>query len=256
MKKYEQQIQDYREAVKEQCIREEAKKRTITACQNVLQEQNLRQTASYFEFLYEQSHFIKKRWWLMQGLLLFFLWFWLGTDSTDIAYTMRVVGIFATVFVILIFPEIWKNRRNAAIEIEQASYYTLRQICSARILLFAAVDLFIIMLFFLAACATAAISLYDLMINFLLPVNVSCCICFRFLYSRWSESEYLAVFFCLVWVGVWTMFVTNDAVYQRIAAPVWAVMLVTTFAYFIFCVRRSLAFDEKILEGNRDGIRI
>ena len=256
MKKYEQQIQNYRETVQTQCIREAAEKRTISACQNVLQQQNLGQPASYFEFLYEQSYFIRKRWWLLQGILLFFLWLWLGNETADIVYTMRVVGIFATVFVILIFPEIWKNRRNAAIEIEQSAYYTLRQICTARMVLFAAVDFFIVMLFFLAACATAAIGLHDLMINFLLPVNVSCCICFRFLYSRWSESEYLAVFFCLVWVGVWTMLVTNDAVYQRIASPVWAAMLVLTFAYFIFCVRKSLAFDERILEENRDGIRI
>ena len=44
---------------------------------------------------------------------------------------MRIMGISATIFVVLIIPEIWKNRRNGAIEIEQASYYTLRQICTA-----------------------------------------------------------------------------------------------------------------------------
>lgn len=222
--------------------------------EQIFQEKNSR--ASYFEFLYEQSKFIKKRWWLLQACVLAFLWLWLSDYATDFTDTVRLMGIFATVFVILIVPEIWKNRRNGAIEIEQASYYTLRQICAARMLMFAAVDFVIVMIFLTATYRTAVISLYDLIINFLLPVNVSCCICFRLLYSKWSESEYLAVFFCLVWVGVWTMIVANEDIYRRVAAPVWGVMLALTFAYGVFCVRKSLMFDEKILEGYENEVRV
>lgn len=40
-----------------------------------------------------------------------------------------------------------ENRRNGAVEVEQASYYTLRRICAARVLLFAAVDFLIVMIF-------------------------------------------------------------------------------------------------------------
>ena len=59
------------------------------------------------------------------------LWIWLSNYTSDIKDMMRIMGISATIFVVLIVPEIWKNRRNGAIEIEQASYYTLRQICTA-----------------------------------------------------------------------------------------------------------------------------
>ena len=62
------------------------------------------------------------------------LWIWLSNYTLDIKDMMRIMGISATIFVVLIVPEIWKNRRNGAIEIEQASYYTLRQICTARML--------------------------------------------------------------------------------------------------------------------------
>lgn len=48
----------------------------------------------------------------------------------------------------------------------------------------------------------------------------------------------------------------NDAIYQRIASPVWNVMLVLTFAYVMYCVRRSLTFDEKMLEDYTNEIRI
>ena len=57
-------------------------------------------------------------------------------------------------------------------------------------------------------------------------------------------------------LAVWTMLVANDAIYQRIASSVWNVMLVLTFAYVVYCVRRSLTFDEKMLEDYTNEIRI
>lgn len=184
------------------------------------------------------------------------LWIWLSNYTSDIKDMMRIMGISATIFVVLIVPEIWKNRRNGAIEIEQASYYTLRQICTARMLMFGVVDLVIVMAFLAITYQTTILSLRDLVVNFLLPVNVSCCICFRVLYSRWEKSEYIAVLSCLVWVGLWMMIIANDVIYQKIVTPVWVAMLILTFVYFIFCVQKSLVFDEKILEDYTYEVRI
>ena len=50
------------------------------------------------------------------------LWIWLSNYTSDIKDMMRIMGISATIFVVLIVPEIWKNRRNGAIEIEQDVY--------------------------------------------------------------------------------------------------------------------------------------
>ena len=94
------------------------------------------------------------------------LWIWLSNYTSDIKDMMRIMGISATIFVVLIVPEIWKNRRNGAIEIEQASYYTLRQICTARMLMFGVVDLVIIMVFLAITYQTTILSLSDLVVNF------------------------------------------------------------------------------------------
>lgn len=48
----------------------------------------------------------------------------------------------------------------------------------------------------------------------------------------------------------------NDAVYQRIASPVWKAMLLLTFVYVVYCVRKSLTFDEKMLEDYTNEIRV
>lgn len=259
MKKYREQIQKYKEVVEKQYINDEVKNQTIKTCKNILSELTMEKQiprASYFDFLYEQSKFIKKRWWIFQGGALLWLWIWLSKYDTDLKYMIRVMGIFATVFVILIVPEIWKNLRNGAIEIEQSSYYTLRQICVARILTFAAVDFVIVAAFLFATYKTTDIPLYDLVINFLLPINVSCCICFRFLYSRWEKSEYVAVLLCLIWALIWMMIVANDYIYQKIATPVGAALILITFVYFIYCIKRSLIFVEKILEDYTYEVRI
>lgn len=115
MKNYEYQIRDYKKFVQEKCINEKKEEQTIKICQSILTDQTLKKQssrASYFEFLYEQSKFIKKRWWFLQGAVLLFLWIWLGRCTTDLKDTMRLLGIFATLFVILIVPEIWKNRQK------------------------------------------------------------------------------------------------------------------------------------------------
>lgn len=63
MKTYGQRIQEYRDFVQQTCIREEAESRAIKACQDILTEQACQMESkrtSYFDFLYEQSRFIKK----------------------------------------------------------------------------------------------------------------------------------------------------------------------------------------------------
>lgn len=63
MRKYEKQIQEYGKFVQEKCVREDDEKRIINECRSILAGQTLQKQlsqASYFEFLYEQSRFIKK----------------------------------------------------------------------------------------------------------------------------------------------------------------------------------------------------
>ena len=64
MKNYKQQIKEYKEEIEEKYVRAEAENRTVKACQNILSESVLSKQShrtSYFEFLYEQTKFIKKK---------------------------------------------------------------------------------------------------------------------------------------------------------------------------------------------------
>lgn len=253
MKGYRKRIKDYRALIQKEYVRDAAVQKVIDRCSDLMMPEEDCRT-SYFEFLYEQARFIQKRWWGLQALVLLLLWFLLK-DSDNAGDMGRMIGILATVFALLIIPEIWKNRRYSAVEIEGAAFYSLRQICAARLLLFAAADMIMVTVFFVVSFYTVQISAYRMITDFLIPFNVSGCICFRLLYSRRGEMEYVALLISGIWMGIWTAIVLHDEIYQRIVEPVWLSLLLLSFGYLVFCVKKSQRNCENGWEEVIDGIR-
>lgn len=248
MEPFEKKIQEYTENVQKNCIKESSILETIQSSEDAFIKQEDR-LMTYAEFLYQQLRYIGKRWWILQGLVLAILLYLLN-DSEGI-YAQRTLGAGASLFVILVIPELWKNRRTSSTEIEGTSFYSLRQIYSARILLLGMADLLLLTLFYIAAIWTSQLSLGTFIINFVVPFNISCCICFRILCSRRAEMEYLAGIICLAWAAVWMMILGQDRVYEKIAVPVWAGLLICSFAYLVWCVRKAQKDCESIWEVNR-----
>lgn len=237
MKKNRTKIDEYKDLMKKEYIRESAVHAVMEQCTNIICQQDNKR-ASYFEFLFDQFKFMKKRWWVLQGGVLLLLWTILGDMDTGDS-TARVMGAVSVIFSILIIPEIWKNRICSAVEIEKTAFYSLRQICSARTLLFAAVDLAMLTTFFGVSAYTLQIPLYRIILDFLIPFNVSCCICFRLLYSKWNDMEYVAVFLSIVCIFIWSLIVSSDFIYQKISIPVWAGLLTISFVYLVYCIYKS-----------------
>ncbi|MDD3413727.1 MAG: hypothetical protein PHY47_06965 [Lachnospiraceae bacterium] len=191
---------------------------------------------SFFEFVWQQSKYIKKKWWVCQLLILITIWAIINMMGQN-DFVIRMVGISASMFAILIIPEIWKNREVGSTEIECTCIYTLRQITAARMLLFAFVDLLLLSLFGLSCIVTGIIVTEDIMVQFILPYVVTCCICFTCFYSK--MSMFPAIFSCTVWCVLWTQIVLNDRVYNLISMQVWWLLLTVSFAYLVFCISKG-----------------
>lgn len=254
MKLYKKKIKRYKNLIQNHYIRELAVQNVISQCERISIRQE-RICSSYFEFLYEQCKFIKKKWWGLQGGTLFLLWILL-IDLESIESIGRIMGAFSVFFSILIIPEIWKNRRFSAVEIEKASYYSLRQICAARLLLFAIVDMIMVTVFFVIVYSTLQISLSSIITNFLIPFNISSGICFHLLCSKGFDMEYVAVCLSMAFIIVWSIIVANDVIYHVIVEPLWLVLVLVSFVYQIFCVRKSQYDCELVWEDRTNGIRI
>lgn len=261
MKKYKKKIKAYRNLIEIRYVKDTAMEDTIRKCETVIGQVNEgafgKRKLSCFEFLYGQSKFIQKRWWVLQGGVLLLIWMLLS-DFEIRENVLRILPSMATIFAVLIIPEMWKNRRFSAVEIEKTTFYSLRQILAARMLLFGIVDVAMMTIFFGIVSNTIQIEAYKIIINFLIPFNVSCCICFRLLYSKRHdyEMEYVAFFLNLICTVTWTAIAGTDFIYQKIAMPLWIGMIVLSFGYLIYCVQKLQHHYEWIVEEQKNGITI
>ena len=217
-----------------QCDEEKILK-TIQCAKDAFYESEAARPLSRWEFLIQQSRYVQKRWWVLQGMLLGAVLGLLGIADSGIS-TQRSLGVAAPLFVLLALPELWKNRSSSAMEVEGSTLYTLRQIYAARLTLFAGVDLTLISLFFLGASRTGGLSAWELLIQFLLPCNVSCCLCFACLYSPRHVSQSFSLLLCGIWTVGWELLVLNDPFYLAISVPLWQAMLALSFAALGACV--------------------
>lgn len=210
---------------------------------------------SYHEFLWAQLRLIQKKWWILQFLLLAVLWAILSFVQEDI-YVQRSMGVTASLFVILIIPEFWKNRACQCMEIEASSYYSLRQIYAARMLLFGMADIFSLTIFCGTVSAGLEVGLEELLIQFLFPLSVTACICFGTLCSKFAFSESAAMGLCTIWSGVWLFIILNDNVYTKIALPVWVLLFGFALIYLLTAVCRTLLSWKNYWEVPWNGIEI
>lgn len=234
----EKELKDYGESIKiipnEQKVTETIGKSMEIYC---LAEQEC--ILTYWEFLWAQLRLIRKRWWLFQLLLLIWVWAVLPTIKTE-QLVQRILGVVASLFIILIIPELWKNKTYQSMEIEATSYYSLRQIYAARMLLFGIVDIVFITLF----CTTAAIKMdilfSQLLVQFLFPMTVTTAICFGILCSKYPFSETTAMMMCIAWSTIWLVIILNEKIYAAITFPLWLTFIGIAFVFLAFTVYRTL----------------
>lgn len=258
MREYEKKIRDYKRLIQTQYVKATAVEDVMQKCALITEqigESVFDERLTFFEFLYGQLKFIQKRWWLLQGGVLILIWI-LFSDLEGQENALRMLPAMSAMFAILVIPEMWKNRRFSATEIEKTTLYSLRQIYAARLLLFAAADLAMMTIFFVITFNTIQIDIYKIVINFLIPFNVSCCICFRLLYSKGHDIEYIAAFLNVICVSVWSVIAGTEFIYQRIAVPLWIGLIMLSFGYLVYCIRRSQRYCELIGEEQTNGITI
>lgn len=232
----------------EKHIQETVKKSIDTFCAKE-QEKLL----NYGEFLWVQLRLIRKRWWFFQFLLLLILCGILP-ELQVAQYIQRSMGIIATLFVILIIPELWKSRTYDLMEIEATSFYSLQQIYASRMMLFGIVDILLITTFCAVSSMALHVTLTDLLVQFIFPMVVTTCICFGMLCSKYPFSETIAIILCLVWSAVWLLFVLNDKIYTAITIPIWIALFVISLIFCVFTVYRILHDCNNYWEVDISGI--
>lgn len=250
----EEQLMTYKKSVQRKPQKEKIQE-TIRTSKEVFFASEQEKMLSYHEFLWSQFKLVQKRWWILQFLLLSMLGAAL-VSSYEESYIQRGMGIMAAIFVILIIPELWKNRSCCCMEIEESSYYSLRQIYSARMVLFGIVDVLLLTAF----CGTMTIGLNieftKLLVQFLLPMLVTACICFGTLCSKHIMDETVAIILCILWCGTWLVITLDEKIYTMITLPIWLICIGLSFGFLCIAICRTLNNCNNYWEVGFDEIRI
>lgn len=239
--------------IEEKLISYGMEKRKRTADENLLQEtirkskeafweSESRRDTSWLEFLYQQAAYIRKRWWAAQGVTLAALWLILYLSDSSV-YARRSMGVLTPCFGILLLPELWKNRTSGSMEVEEAACFNLRKIYAARLTLFGMADIFLLSVFFAVSACTIQVGIWDMMVQFVLPLTVTCAICFRSLSGGGNTSYFSPVACCLGWTAVWTLVILNDKIYDKISMPVWMGAILLSLLYLGYSIRRVCKYS-------------
>lgn len=226
---------------------EEKLQKTIAISKRAFLEGEQERPVSRLEFLLEQSRYVKKTWWLLQGALLAAMCLLLADMEADYAIR-RCLGLAGPLLAVLVLPELWKNRSADATEVECTTLYTLRSIYAARLTLFAGVDLLLLSVFFAGASVLTRVTVWEMLIQFLLPFNVTSVICLATLYSRKIQSETISMVLCLLWAAVWLLVMEQNEIYNAISAPLWVLALAASFCglgWVILRGQRNLNLEVK-----------
>lgn len=234
--------------------KEDAIQRTIQMSKATFYASEQDKVMPYHEFLLAQFKMIQKRWWGFQFLLLILFWITFPL-SVEMESVQRSMGVTASLFIILVIPELWKNRNYQSMEIEAASYYSLRQIYAARMTLFGIVDVVFITLFCGMASTALNLALSELLTQFLFPMAITACICFGILCSKHHFNEFAAIGMCIIWSGFWWLLILNETIYALITMPVWIGLLGIALVFLSFAIHRTLNNCNNYWEVNLNGIK-
>ncbi len=247
----EDKMKDYKKQT-EIPVKEDKIMDTIRKSQDTFYQKEQLKVLTYWEFLWIQARLVQKRWWILQTLLLVCVGISIPRMDHEF-FVQRSMGVAGVLFVVLIIPELWKNRTNHCMEIEAASYYSLRQIYAARILLFGIVDIFLLTIFCIVLHGKMQFTFMDLLIQFLFPMAVTACICFGLLCNKHAVNEITSIVLCLVWSAAWWMITLSEEVYTAIITPVWVLLFGMAVLFFALVVYKTLHNCKQCWEVKSDG---
>ena len=123
-------------------------------------------------------------------------------------------------------------------------------------LLFGVVDIGLITLFCGCSSVIWNVTFSQLVVQFVLPMVVTACICFRILCSKYPYGETFAVTMCILWSAVWVLVVLNEMIYALVAFPLWLAILGIALVFLVFTIYQTIYGCNNYWEVNSNGIEI
>lgn len=225
--------------------REEKIREVKHRSREVLFQAQWEQPMNYPEFLWCQFVMLRKRWWVLQGLLLVLA---AGAMLILEKNQVRILSVVGCLFTVLVIPELWRNRFCASTQVEAACLYSLRQIYAARIFLLGSVDVLLLTLFCRVLHSSMGMPMTLVLAHFLLPVTITASLCLCAFSIRRTLCGAISLTACLALCGIWLGIVIHEELYSRVLPIVWVTLTAAAILLLAMMVRRTLQTTNQLWE--------
>lgn len=222
---------------------------TIALSKEIILEEQKNKEAGMLEFVFGQMRFISAGTWLFRAVM--FLGMIFGTYAVcgnGQKQTDQILSVAAPMLVLSGIPEIWKNIRCHAVDIEICTRFGLKKAYMARFLLLGMTDLCMATLLVVTGNRWLSISFYQMAVWFLVPYNSTLMICLSVTAFSKHKSEYLTEAIGALWMAAVYWLTGYVKIYEKVQLLMWGILLIVSCVYIGFVIKKIMKNTEQYLE--------
>lgn len=221
--------------VDERVLKPEKLEETIALSKRILMEREKEKEAGMFEFIFGQMRFISKGTWAVKAVVFLGMFLALYGIRPQKG-TEQMMAVAASLLVLTAMPEIWKNIRYQALDVESCTRFGLKKAYLARFLLLGMTDLCMATFFVLCANRWLSLSFYQIAVWLLVPYNSMLMVCLSIMAWRKKGSESMAEAVGALWMAAVFWLTGYLRIYEKVQLFMWGILLVLSYVYIGFVI--------------------
>lgn len=233
----------------ERVLKPEKLEETIALSKRVLMDREKEKEAGMPAFIFGQMRFISKGTWVIKAFVflgLFFAVYVVCPGNGKGAEQMMALA--ASLLVLTAMPEIWKNIRYRALDVESCTRFGLKKAYLARFLLLGMADLLMATFFVLCTNRRISSSFYQIALWLLVPYNSMLSVCLSVMAFGKKGSESMAEACGALWMAVVFWLTGYWHIYEKVQLFMWGILLLLSYAYIIFVIGRIMKNANRLSE--------
>lgn len=210
---------------------------TVALSKRIMMERGKEKKAGMLEFIFGQMRFIAKGTWAVKAIVflgMFFALYVIRPQGGKGAEQMAAVA--ASLLVLTAMPEIWKNIRYQAMDVESCTRFGLKKAYLARFLLLGMTDLCIATVFTLCTNRWLSSPFYQIAVWLLVPYNSMLMVCLSIMAWGKRTSEPMAEAGGALWMAAVFWLTGYLQIFEKVQLFIWGILLVFSYVYLGFVI--------------------
>lgn len=214
---------------------------TIALSRRIVMNMEKEKEVGLCEFIFGQMRFISKETWAVKAVVFAGMLAALyGTCQKGESGAEQIMAVAASLLVLTAIPEIWKNIRYQAMDVESCTRFGLKKAYMARFLLLGMADLCMATAVVLWGNKWLALSFYQMALWLLVPYNSMLMVCLSVMAFGKKSSEYMAESGGALWMAAVFWLTGYLHIYEKVQLFLWGILLLFSYVYLAFVIGKII----------------